>query len=139
MPEKARMWDIFLAHRNTRAHYKLWSTSSRHSKLHALVQHFAADPMPRDVPKGCLAVYVGQDRQRFVIPIGYLSHALFASLLRLSEEEFHFHHQGGLTLPCEIARFEDVLLRISSGHGSGGSCATHHNNHLSSERTFQVH
>ncbi|KAJ7295359.1 hypothetical protein O6H91_08G035100 [Diphasiastrum complanatum] len=138
MPDRARLWDVFLTHRHCMAHHKLSRSSSRRSKLQILAQHFASDPLPLDVPKGCLAVYVGKDRQRFVIPITYLSHPLFASLLRLSEEEFDFHHEGGLTLPCDVDRFEDVILRISSCHGD--PCASHHNNRVSSKSTvLEVH
>ncbi|GKB52329.1 serine/threonine-protein phosphatase 2A 65 kDa regulatory subunit A beta isoform-like protein [Tanacetum coccineum] len=43
----------------------------------------------RDVPKGYLAVYVGEDqRKRFVVPLSYLDQPLFQELLRRSEEDF---------------------------------------------------
>ncbi|XP_052180669.1 protein SMALL AUXIN UP-REGULATED RNA 12 [Diospyros lotus] len=66
------------------------------------------DP-PHDVPKGYLAVYVGPEHRRFIIPTSYLSHQLFKVLLEKAEEEFGFDHCGGLTLPCEIETFKYLL------------------------------
>ncbi|GJT17712.1 putative RNA-directed DNA polymerase [Tanacetum coccineum] len=43
----------------------------------------------RDVPKGYLAVYVGEVQgKRFVVPLSYLDQPLFQDLLRRSEEQF---------------------------------------------------
>ncbi|CAJ2679486.1 auxin-induced protein 15A-like [Trifolium pratense] len=64
-----------------------------------------------DVPKGHLAVYVGNDHKRFVIPISYLSHPLFRDLLDWAEQEFGFNHpMGGLTIPCT----EDYFISLTS-------------------------
>ncbi|KAK1297739.1 hypothetical protein QJS10_CPB15g00538 [Acorus calamus] len=56
-----------------------------------------------DVPKGHFAVYVGENRSRYIVPISFLSHPEFQSLLRRAEEEFGFDHDMGLTIPCEEA------------------------------------
>lgn len=66
------------------------------------------DPPP-DVPKGYLAVYVGQELRRFIIPTRYLRHHLFKVLLEKAEEEFGFDHSGALTIPCEIETFKYLL------------------------------
>ncbi|KAI3926466.1 hypothetical protein MKW92_052593 [Papaver armeniacum] len=66
------------------------------------------DP-PADVPKGYLAVYVGPELRRFIIPTTYLAHPLFKVLLEKVEEEFGFEHKGGLTIPCEIETFKYLL------------------------------
>ncbi|KAK7351908.1 hypothetical protein VNO77_11672 [Canavalia gladiata] len=65
-----------------------------------------------DVPKGCLAVYVGENqKKRFVVPISYLNQPSFQELLSQAEQEFGFHHpMGGLTIPCR----EDVFLDVTS-------------------------
>lgn len=67
---------------------------------------------PADVPKGYLAVYVGNERRRFVIPTGYLMRPVFRTLLQKAEEEFGFVHKGGLTIPCEVKSFKQVLSLI---------------------------
>lgn len=64
---------------------------------------------PADVPKGYLAVYVGLELRRFIIPTSYLSHSLFKVLLVKVEEEFGFDHTGALTIPCEIETFKFLL------------------------------
>ncbi|KAK9101599.1 hypothetical protein Scep_025029 [Stephania cephalantha] len=64
---------------------------------------------PPDVPKGYLAVHVGPELRRFIIPTTYLSHSLFKLLLEKTAEEFGFDHKGALTIPCEIETFNYLL------------------------------
>ncbi|XP_073137419.1 auxin-induced protein 15A-like [Henckelia pumila] len=64
------------------------------------------------VPKGHLAVYVGEteNKQRFVIPISYLNDPSFQDLLNRAEEEFGFcHPMGGLTIPCSEHVFMELI------------------------------
>ncbi|KAJ1376641.1 Small auxin-up RNA [Sesbania bispinosa] len=61
------------------------------------------------VPKGYLAVCVGVDLNRFVIPTEYLGHQAFHVLLREAEEEFGFEQTGVLRIPCEVSVFENIL------------------------------
>lgn len=70
---------------------------------------------PPDVPKGYLAVYVGPELRRFIIPTSYLADPLFKVLLEKVEEEFGFDHSGGLTIPCEIETFK-YLLQCMENH-----------------------
>lgn len=70
---------------------------------------------PHDVPKGYLAVYVGPELRRFIIPTSYLSHSLFKVLLEKAAEEFGFDQSGGLTIPCEIETFK-YLLNCMENH-----------------------
>ncbi|TYH66110.1 hypothetical protein ES332_D06G100600v1 [Gossypium tomentosum] len=79
---------------------------------------------PPDVPKGYLAVYVGPELRRFIIPTSYLSHPVFTILLEKAEEEFGYDHNGGLTLPCEIETFKYLLKCIEihpNNHPVGSS------------------
>ena len=69
---------------------------------------------PSDVPEGFLAVYVGRERQRFVISANYLKHQLFKVLLEKSAEEYGFEHKGGLPIACDVAYFENLLWSIKS-------------------------
>ncbi|KAL0344991.1 UNVERIFIED_CONTAM: Indole-3-acetic acid-induced protein ARG7 [Sesamum radiatum] len=71
--------------------------------------------MPSDVPRGYLAVYVGPELRRFIIPTSYLSDPLFKVLLEKVEEEFGFDHSGGLTIPCDIETFK-YLLQCMENH-----------------------
>ncbi|KAM7273171.1 hypothetical protein ACFE04_027835 [Oxalis oulophora] len=68
-----------------------------------------------DVPKGYLAVYVGEsEMKRVVIPISYLNHSEFQNLLSQSEEQFGFDHpMGCLTIPCTAEVFVDMISRFS--------------------------
>ncbi|CAN0925636.1 Indole-3-acetic acid-induced protein ARG7 [Linum grandiflorum] len=70
----------------------------------------------QDVPKGFLAVYVGEtQKKKFVVPVSYLSQTLFQDLLMMAEEEFGFaHSMGGLTIPCSEEIFVSVTSSLSS-------------------------
>lgn len=84
----------------------------------AILESSARSRKVVDVPKGHMAVYVGDDRQeeekhRFVVPIRYLKHPLFQHLLRLAEEEYGFEHpMGRLTIPCTQSAFLSITSSI---------------------------
>ncbi|OMO76075.1 Auxin responsive SAUR protein [Corchorus capsularis] len=61
------------------------------------------------VPKGFVAVCVGKEEKRFIIPTQYLGHQVFGILLRKAEEEFGFQQEGVLKIPCEVSMFENIL------------------------------
>jgi SAUR family protein len=61
------------------------------------------------VPKGFLAICVGKELKRFIIPTEYLGHQAFRILLQEAEEEFGFQQSGVLTIPCEVPVFEKIL------------------------------
>ncbi|KAL5788765.1 hypothetical protein ACOSP7_005714 [Xanthoceras sorbifolium] len=71
--------------------------------------------MATDVPKGHLAVFVGESqRKRFLIPVSFLNHSSFQDLLSQAEEEYGFDHpMGGLTIPCREDIFIDLISRLS--------------------------
>ncbi|KAK7258000.1 hypothetical protein RIF29_32375 [Crotalaria pallida] len=68
--------------------------------------------LPLDVPKGHFAVYVGENRTRYIVPISFLAHPEFQSLLRQAEEEFGFDHDMGLTIPCEEVVFRSLTSSL---------------------------
>ncbi|XP_019193350.1 PREDICTED: uncharacterized protein LOC109187576 isoform X2 [Ipomoea nil] len=70
---------------------------------------------PCGVPRGYLAVYVGPELRRFIIPTTYLGDPLFKVLLEKVEEEFGFDHSGALTIPCETETFK-YLLKCMENH-----------------------
>ncbi|KAL8505342.1 hypothetical protein ACS0TY_016543 [Phlomoides rotata] len=63
----------------------------------------------RRTPSGSVAVYVGPERRRFVIPTRFLNLPVFVALLDQAEEEFGFQPTGGLALPCESGFFSYIL------------------------------
>lgn len=68
---------------------------------------------PQDVPAGYLAVYVGKELKRFIIPTAYLNYPVFKALLEKAEEEFGFNHKGALTLPCDTVVFEHLTWMLA--------------------------
>lgn len=80
--------------------------------------------MSGDVPKGHLAVCVGEEMQRFVIPTEYLGHSAFVSLLRDAEEEFGFQQEGVLRIPCEVGVFEGILKMVENNKDGYYYCST---------------
>lgn len=74
----------------------------------------ASSKVKSDIPKGHIAVYVGEIKtKRFVVPISFLNHPSFLNLLKRAEEEFGFNHpMGGLTIPCREETFIDLTSRL---------------------------
>ncbi|GER41760.1 SAUR-like auxin-responsive protein family [Striga asiatica] len=68
-----------------------------------------ASETARRTPSGTVAVYVGRERARFVIPTRFLNLPVFVALLRQAEEEFGFPAAGGLALPCDPDFFWEVV------------------------------
>ncbi|KAL4569732.1 hypothetical protein LXL04_025374 [Taraxacum kok-saghyz] len=59
-------------------------------------------------------IYVGESiKKRFIVPLAYLRHSSFQTLLKMSEEEFGYDHpMGGLTLPCKEETFLEITHAI---------------------------
>ncbi|GAA0160455.1 hypothetical protein LIER_39045 [Lithospermum erythrorhizon] len=65
-------------------------------------------------PEGCFSVYVGPEKQRFVIKTEYVNHPLFKMLLEEAESEYGYNCGGPLVLPCEVSFFVKVLAEMDS-------------------------
>ncbi|KAG8379464.1 hypothetical protein BUALT_Bualt07G0091200 [Buddleja alternifolia] len=65
-------------------------------------------------PTGCFSVYVGPEKQRFVMKTEYVNHPLFKMLLEDAELEYGFTSEGPLLLPCEVDLFCHILAEIDS-------------------------
>jgi hypothetical protein len=65
--------------------------------------------------KGHCVVY-SADAKRFEVPLEYLNTAVFAQLLRISQEELGFTSDGRITLPCDavVLEYAMCLLRRSA-------------------------
>ncbi|KAE9467592.1 hypothetical protein C3L33_00495, partial [Rhododendron williamsianum] len=66
----------------------------------------------RAAPEGCFSVYVGPEKQRFVIKTKYANHPLFKMLLEDAEEEYGYNSEGPLLLPCDVDLFCEVLAEM---------------------------
>jgi SAUR family protein len=66
----------------------------------------------RVAPEGCFSVYVGPQKQRFVIKTEYANHPLFKMLLEEAESEYGYSSEGPLTLPCNVDIFYRVLMAV---------------------------
>lgn len=64
-------------------------------------------------PPGCFSVYVGPERERFVMRAECANHPLFRRLLDDAEREYGYAAQGPLALPgCDVDSFLDVLWQM---------------------------
>ncbi|CAI9754024.1 unnamed protein product [Fraxinus pennsylvanica] len=73
-------------------------------------------------PNGCFSVYVGPEKQRFVIKIEYANHPLFKMLLEDAELEYGFNSEGPLMLPCDVDLFWKVLAEMDRSEETNHSC-----------------
>ncbi|KAL8196630.1 hypothetical protein R6Q57_024925 [Mikania cordata] len=69
-------------------------------------------------PRGCMAVYVGEARLRFVVHTSHLSHPLFQMLLEKTAEEFGFEQKDRLVVPCSVHVFLEVISAVKCSNGS---------------------
>ncbi|KAL4295089.1 hypothetical protein AHAS_Ahas18G0293200 [Arachis hypogaea] len=53
-------------------------------------------------PNGCFSVYVGPEKQRFIVKIKHANHPLFMMLLEEAELEYGFQFDGPILLPCNL-------------------------------------
>ncbi|XP_050204790.1 auxin-responsive protein SAUR32-like [Mercurialis annua] len=68
----------------------------------------------RVAPEGCFSVYVGEEKQRFVIKTEYANHPLFKILLEEAESEYGYNPEGPLVLPCNVDTFRKVVVAMDS-------------------------
>ncbi|KAH9787336.1 auxin-responsive protein saur32-like [Citrus sinensis] len=96
----------------------------RHFHLHLPhLHHHGKKQVIRDVPKGCLAIKVGQgeEQQRVVVPVIYFNHPLFMQLLKEAEEEYGFDQKGTITIPCHVEEFRNGRLIDVCDNDSGAN------------------
>ncbi|XP_051220758.1 auxin-responsive protein SAUR40-like [Lolium perenne] len=70
---------------------------------------------------GCFSVYVGPERERFVVRADRANHPLFRRLLDDAEREYGYAAQGPLALPCAVDAFLDVLWHMNHDSDDGDS------------------
>ncbi len=73
-------------------------------------------------PEGCFSVYVGPQKQRFVIKTEYINHPLFKVLLEEAELEYGYSSVGPLALPCKVDIFLKVLMEMDESRETPQGC-----------------
>uniref|UniRef100_A0A0D9VCM2 Auxin-responsive protein SAUR71 n=1 Tax=Leersia perrieri TaxID=77586 RepID=A0A0D9VCM2_9ORYZ len=71
---------------------------------------------PGKVPQGHVPVCVGEEGgavERFAVRAELLGRPPFAALLRRAAQEYGYGHPGALRIPCPVADFRRLLLRLS--------------------------
>uniref|UniRef100_A0A0E0JW09 Auxin-responsive protein n=1 Tax=Oryza punctata TaxID=4537 RepID=A0A0E0JW09_ORYPU len=69
------------------------------------------------VPQGHVPVCVGEEGgpvERFAVRAELLGSPAFAALLRRAAQEYGYGHPGALRIPCPVADFRRLLLRLSA-------------------------
>ncbi|KAD7479000.1 hypothetical protein R6Q59_005218 [Mikania micrantha] len=72
----------------------------------------------KSTPKGCIVLYVGDERLRVVVRASYLSHPLFRLLLEKTAEEFGFEQKDKLVVPCSVDVFREVVKAVKCNNGT---------------------
>ncbi|XP_009408359.2 auxin-responsive protein SAUR71-like [Musa acuminata AAA Group] len=81
-------------------------------RCRSLGSHRKGDQKRQMPPEGCFSVYVGPERERFVVRTECVNHPLFRMLLDEAEEEFGYAAAGPLELPCGVELFQRVLCEV---------------------------
>lgn len=93
------------------------SENNNNRHVHALTTQRATKLRFRvTTARGCFSVYVGPEKQRFVIRTECVNHPLFKMLLEEAESEFGYNSKGPLVLPCDVDFFLNFLMEIDSDH-----------------------
>ncbi|KAI6676531.1 hypothetical protein NL676_037327 [Syzygium grande] len=72
--------------------------------------------IPKDMPKGHLAIVVGEECRRYVINIAQLKHPIFRLLLDQAAKAFDFTAQSSkLCIPCNESLFLTILCCATCG------------------------
>ncbi|KAF3337202.1 hypothetical protein FCM35_KLT17789 [Carex littledalei] len=65
-------------------------------------------------PIGCISVYVGPAKERFIIRTTYLNHPLFRTFLDEAESAYGYATKGPLVLPCDVESLLNTLWEIEN-------------------------
>ncbi|KAH7578348.1 hypothetical protein ACOSP7_000411 [Xanthoceras sorbifolium] len=101
--------------RNISKLMKKFSASGSNNKSYKkLVNIDEKDSEKLRVPRGCVAMYVGEERKRYQVPVNYLSLPKFQQLIEssLHGDAFDVKVDGPITLACPTQTF-DQLLKIA--------------------------
>ncbi|KAM5571598.1 auxin-responsive protein SAUR71-like [Rosa sericea] len=65
-------------------------------------------------PDGCFSVYVGPEKQRFVVKVEFANHPLFKVLLEDAAWEYGYSSGGPIMLPCDVELFYNILAEMEN-------------------------
>nr|GEX32224.1 auxin responsive SAUR protein [Tanacetum cinerariifolium] len=90
-------------------------------------RYYSSSAAVNGIPKGQFCVYVGEstNKKRFIIPLKYLKHPSFHTLLNLSEEEFGYDHPMGDARPMNDVTISADASRNLETFVEGRSDAVH--------------
>ncbi|KAG6386257.1 hypothetical protein SASPL_155149 [Salvia splendens] len=99
----------------------------RRWKTRSLMRRFSEEPdgLNQHTPPGSVAVYVGLERDRFVVPTRFLNYPVFVALLDQAEEEFGYQPNGAISLPCETGFFRHVINLLEKDEKTFHSLGLH--------------
>ena len=106
--------------------YVLWTTLTQNPSYALALQRCksglsAGGGSGRASPPRCFSVYVGPERERFVVRAECANHPLFRRLLDDAEREYGYAAQGPLALPgCDVDAFLDVLWQMEHDEADDG-------------------
>uniref|UniRef100_A0ACD5Z878 Uncharacterized protein n=1 Tax=Avena sativa TaxID=4498 RepID=A0ACD5Z878_AVESA len=92
------------------------SATAAYRQLRALKQSSPFSGGAR-VPQGHVPVCVGEEGgpvERFAVRADLLGRPAFAALLMRAAQEYGYGHPGALRIPCPVADFRCLLVRLSS-------------------------
>ncbi|TXG66850.1 hypothetical protein EZV62_008125 [Acer yangbiense] len=70
-----------------------------------------------EVARGCVAIYVGDERKRYQVPLIYLPLPKFQELIKTSQgDAFDVKIDGSITLACTTQTFEQLLNIAKKTH-----------------------
>ncbi|CAM8952107.1 unnamed protein product [Rhodiola kirilowii] len=90
---------------------------SSEEKDESLLQDDMKSPKGSSVSSGYFAVYVGEERQRFMVKTAYLTHPLFKMLLEKASNEFGYERRDVIEVPCSVSAFQEVLNAVECRQG----------------------
>jgi len=89
------------------------STFSK-SKSWSFTKATSSSKSNKIAPDGCFTVYVGPQKQRFVIKTKFANHPLFKMLLEDAEMEYGYNSDGPIMLPCDVDLFYKILVEMDT-------------------------
>ncbi|KAK2638934.1 hypothetical protein Ddye_026729 [Dipteronia dyeriana] len=97
---------------------KLSSSCSKNSyKRLANVDGEKKSDQKLEVARGCVAMYVGEERKRYQVPLIYLSLPKFQELIKTSQgDAFDVKIDGPITLACTTQTFKQLLNIAKKTH-----------------------